>query len=306
MLLEARLPERFWADAVATAFYILDWSPTKALTGKTPFEALFGRRPNLSHLRHFGCNAYLHVPDAQRTKLKPKARLCMFLGYVPNTTKPWRLWDRCHQRIVIGSNTKFDENGFGNRQYEDPKMLEEISEDQTDQLSPPAPLRNRITVKTPPGDAATSPQRPAAYVPDARYHSQPAEEAPESESPLTSLSLSPPPSPPPQYLDLIMPTSPWSEAGYEDRITLAPPPGVSIASSKPANTGLPVQVGNKISRAFSAHTDPLETFQLPPLALTAPSMQSHSTSSRTSTPSRMKRTSLLSCLKLFPPHGRFR
>ena len=240
MLLEARLPERFWADAVATAVYILNRSPMKALMGKTPFEAWFGRRPNLSHLGHFGCDAYLHVPDAQRTKLKSKARLCMFLEYVPNTTKQGRLWDGHHQRIVIGLNVKFDENGFGNRQYEDPKMLEEISVDHTDRLRPPAPLTNRTTVETPPGDTATSPQMPAANTPVAGNHSQPGEEAPESESPLTSLSPSPPPTPPLQYLDPITPASPWSEAGYEDTITLAPPPGVNIASSKPANAGLPV------------------------------------------------------------------
>ena len=97
MLLEASLPECFWADAVATAVYILNRSPTKALTGKTPFEALFGSRPNLAHLRRLGCDAYLHVPNAQRTKLKPKACLCTFLGYVKNTTiqtmqeSTWRL-----------------------------------------------------------------------------------------------------------------------------------------------------------------------------------------------------------------------
>ena len=77
MLLEASLPERFWAGAVAMAVYILNRSPTKALTGKTPFKAWFGRRPNLSHLRRLGCNANLHVPNAQRTKLKPKAPLCI-------------------------------------------------------------------------------------------------------------------------------------------------------------------------------------------------------------------------------------
>ena len=115
MLLEARLPERFWADAVATVVYNLITSPTKALTGKTPFEAWFGCQPNLSHLRRFGCDAYLLVPDAQRTKLKPNACLCMFLGYVPNTTKQWRLWDGRHKRIVIGSNIKCDESGFGKR-----------------------------------------------------------------------------------------------------------------------------------------------------------------------------------------------
>ena len=65
MLLEARLPEHFWADAVATEVYILTRSPTKTLTGKTPFKAWFGRRPNLAHFLCFGCDAYLHVPNAQ-------------------------------------------------------------------------------------------------------------------------------------------------------------------------------------------------------------------------------------------------
>ena len=219
------------------------------------FEAWFGCRPNLSLLRRFGCDAYLHLPDAQRTKLKPKARLRMFLGYVRKTTNRWRLWDGRHQRIVISSNNKFDESGFGNRQYEDPNILDEISEDHTDQLSLPASLTNRTTVEIPPGDSATSPQMPAANTLDDGNHSQPAEEAPESESPLTSLFPSPHPSPPVQYLDPITPASPRSEAGYVDTIKLAPPPGVNIASSKPANAGIPVQVGNKISRAFSARTD---------------------------------------------------
>ena len=132
MLLEASLPKRFWADAVATAVYILNRRPMKALTGKTLFEAWFGHQPNLSHLRRFGCDAYLHVPNAQQTKLKRKARLCTFLVYVPNTTKQWRLWDGHQQKIVIGLNGRLNENGFGNRRPEDPKMLQEISEAQTD------------------------------------------------------------------------------------------------------------------------------------------------------------------------------
>ena len=192
MLLEASLPERFWADTVATAVYILNRSPTKALMGKTPFEAWFGRRPNLAHLRRVGCEAYLHIPDAQRTKLKPKARLCTFLGYVPNTTKQWRLWDGRQQKIVIGSNVRLNENGFGNRRPEDPKMLEEISEDQTDQLSPPVtPMARRVVETLLRGAAAPLPM-PATSPPASGQDSQHPEEAPESvaDSPLTSLSPS--------------------------------------------------------------------------------------------------------------------
>ena len=102
----------------------------------------------------------------------PKALLCTFLGYVPNTTKQWRLWDGRHQSILLGSNVRFDEDSFGNRQHEDPKMLEEIIENHTDQLSPLGTLRNRIAVETPPGDAVTSPQMTAAHIPDAGCHSQ--------------------------------------------------------------------------------------------------------------------------------------
>ena len=111
MLLEASLPEHFWADAVSMAVYILNRIPTKALTRKTPLEPWFGRRPNFAHVRRFGYIAYLHVPASQRTKLKAKARLCTFLEYVLNTTKQWRLWDGRQQEIVIGSNVRFIENG---------------------------------------------------------------------------------------------------------------------------------------------------------------------------------------------------
>jgi len=33
------MPTRFWGEEVPTAVFILNRAPTKALTGKTPFEA---------------------------------------------------------------------------------------------------------------------------------------------------------------------------------------------------------------------------------------------------------------------------
>ena len=90
MLLESKLPECFWVEAVSTVVYVMNRSLTKALTRKTPFETWSGHRPELSHLCRFGCDAYLHVPDFQQTKLRPKAHFFTFLGYVPSTTKHWR------------------------------------------------------------------------------------------------------------------------------------------------------------------------------------------------------------------------
>jgi hypothetical protein len=42
---------------------------TKAFNSKTPQEAWSGRKPNVCHLKVYGCKAFAHVPDEKRTKL---------------------------------------------------------------------------------------------------------------------------------------------------------------------------------------------------------------------------------------------
>jgi len=120
MLIEACLPESFWAEAVSTAVYLHNRSPTRSLEGITPYEAWNGVKPDLSHLRVFGCDAYLHVPDQARTKLEPKSKRCIHLGYAEGTTKLWRLWDIAGQRVVRGANVRFNENSWGGRKMVDP------------------------------------------------------------------------------------------------------------------------------------------------------------------------------------------
>ena len=58
MLADSELPKRFWAEALSNATYPCNHSPTNAVQGKTPYEAWIGRKPNVSHLRLFGCDAY--------------------------------------------------------------------------------------------------------------------------------------------------------------------------------------------------------------------------------------------------------
>ena len=60
MLCHAKMPLRVWADAVNTAAYLRNRSPTTALNGHTRYEIWFGKKPNVSHLRVFGCNGCVH------------------------------------------------------------------------------------------------------------------------------------------------------------------------------------------------------------------------------------------------------
>ena len=76
MLAETKLPQRFWAEAVATVVYLPNRSPTTPVKGMTPCEALTGEKPQVDILRVFGCLAYAHIPKDERQKFDSKARRC--------------------------------------------------------------------------------------------------------------------------------------------------------------------------------------------------------------------------------------
>ena len=48
---------------------------------KTPYERWYGKKPDLTNLRVFGCISYAYVPDAIRQKLDKKAEKMRFVGY---------------------------------------------------------------------------------------------------------------------------------------------------------------------------------------------------------------------------------
>ena len=66
MLHHAQKPLKFWAEAVSTACYSRDQSPTIFLKNVTSYEHWYGKKPNVSNLKVFGCKAYVQVPDAKR------------------------------------------------------------------------------------------------------------------------------------------------------------------------------------------------------------------------------------------------
>ena len=81
MLQASDLPTTYWAAALKHAAFLRNRSPTSALEGKTPFEALMGIKPNLSVLHKFGARAFVHVERDQRTKWQAKAREGIYIGH---------------------------------------------------------------------------------------------------------------------------------------------------------------------------------------------------------------------------------
>ena len=110
MLKSKHLPKEFWAEAVDTAVYLSNRSPTRSVWGKTPQEAWNGRKPGISHLRVFGSVAHVHVPDERRTKLDDKSEKYIFIGYSTHS-KGYKLYNPSSKKIVISRDVMFDEEG---------------------------------------------------------------------------------------------------------------------------------------------------------------------------------------------------
>jgi hypothetical protein len=81
---------------------------TKAFDSKTLQEAWSGRKPNVSHLKVFGCKPFAHVLDEKRTKLESKSMPCVFLGYYEGT-KVYRLMCVKTKRIIKSRDVVFIE-----------------------------------------------------------------------------------------------------------------------------------------------------------------------------------------------------
>lgn len=110
MLIDSGLNERFWGEAVYTAIYLKNRSPTVAVPNMSPEEAWSGTKVDLSHLRTFGSKAFLHIPKQLRKKFDRKSKQYIMVGYAENT-KGYRLYDpEKPNQITIGIDVDFIEN----------------------------------------------------------------------------------------------------------------------------------------------------------------------------------------------------
>ena len=87
---------------------MLNVCPTSALVGKTPYEVWNSRKPDISHLRVWGCLAYVHVQKDKRAKLGSHMEKCIFIGY-PSGYKGWKFYNPETEKVIISERADFDE-----------------------------------------------------------------------------------------------------------------------------------------------------------------------------------------------------
>jgi transposase InsO family protein len=85
LLQSSNLEETYWAEAARTAVYLLNRTTNKRLEGKTPFELWYKKKPEVSHLKIFGSQAFIQVPTHARRKWDSHADIgYVLVGYNEN------------------------------------------------------------------------------------------------------------------------------------------------------------------------------------------------------------------------------
>ena len=64
--MESCILSQFWVEAIHTAVYIMNRTPTVGIHDMTP-EEFIGIKSDVSHLKVFGCIAYVYILDEVRS-----------------------------------------------------------------------------------------------------------------------------------------------------------------------------------------------------------------------------------------------
>ena len=103
------VPNYLWGEAVRHSTYLINRVGTKTLKNQTPYEALKNKKPNVDHLRVFGCVSFAKVEAQHLKKLDDRSKMLVYLGTEPDS-KAYRLLDPTTRRITVSRDVVFDES----------------------------------------------------------------------------------------------------------------------------------------------------------------------------------------------------
>jgi Integrase core domain len=127
MLLEAELPTELWGEAAYTACYLQNRTARQYDDHiATPEEKWTGQKPDLAHLRVFGCVAYAQLAKEQRGKLDATSKRGIFVGYTP-ASRQYRVYDPETKTVERYSTVRFDETRKGGHLINPPRDPNQVS-----------------------------------------------------------------------------------------------------------------------------------------------------------------------------------
>ncbi|KAI9195862.1 hypothetical protein LWI28_018837 [Acer negundo] len=253
---QAQLPTQFWEECALTAVHIINRLPSPVLSFKTPFELLYSKPPNFSHLRVFGCLAYATNVHPSH-KFDCRSIPTIFIGYLIGQ-KAYKLFDLSTKKVFTSRDVKFLEHIFP---YASVKPTSDFSKNIGPNNVGPIPfVAQDLSYPSP-----SFPTRPATPTPPDSPHSPKSLNSPLSPNFQSTPDLlldSPSPLPPPNSDPIDLPTTLVTHDPSSIPIPASPSSPSSVSSSipvpSPQSPTLPYEINPQPAplRRSSRHTGP--------------------------------------------------
>jgi hypothetical protein len=109
MIHDQDLPMCLREKVATTSVYVQNRLSHSALGLKTPEEMFTGKKPEVSHLKIFGCPVFIHIPKEKKNKLDPLGKKGIFVGYC-EVSKAFIIYIAGQHHIEINKDVTFDED----------------------------------------------------------------------------------------------------------------------------------------------------------------------------------------------------
>ena len=113
MMLVYNTPLVFWPYALAQAVYNLNRKPRRSRGWKSPYEEIYGKKPDISHLVPFYCPGVMLVTkdEVESTVMRSRGWECRMLGYDEGEGKQgYLIWVNEKREVMRRKQVIFDEN----------------------------------------------------------------------------------------------------------------------------------------------------------------------------------------------------
>ncbi|KEP45406.1 integrase core domain protein, partial [Rhizoctonia solani 123E] len=108
MMFEAEAPPSWWQESTAYACFLKNRTPT-FINGRliTPYEALYGKKPNVMTFYKFGALVQILDQSGSRGKLDPKTKPARFVGIAENQGNSYRYVPNGGRQVLHSRNVYF-------------------------------------------------------------------------------------------------------------------------------------------------------------------------------------------------------
>jgi hypothetical protein len=152
MIHDQDLPMCLWEEAAKTTIYVQNQLSHSALGFKTLEEMFSGKKPEVIHLKIFGCPIFVHIPKEKRNKMDPSGKKGIFVGYC-EVFKAFRVYIPGHHHIEIRMDVTFDDDATLKKSRR--CQLEEVYEEEL--VAPRVAVRKVPRIAEPVREVITSP-----------------------------------------------------------------------------------------------------------------------------------------------------